>query len=138
MPFKKILQYIALALCIALVASCFLPWTHYNSINVTFNGFNVKPFSTGVYYGRAGLVISIITGISFLLTIIPTVFAKRANMFVCALLLAYTLRTYVIFTGSIFAGEVVTYFGLYLVNILAALILVCSIFPYLKKEDKKY
>jgi hypothetical protein len=134
MPFKKILHYFALVLCVVIVASCFLPWTHYNSIDVTFTGFNVKRFSTGVYLGRAGLVISIITGISFLLFLIPKISAKRANMFVCALLMAYTLRTYVVFTGSVFEGEVVTYAGLYLVNLFAAALLVCSIFPYVKNE----
>jgi hypothetical protein len=135
MNFKKLLHYAALLICIALIATCFMPWVHYNSINETFTGFNVKPFATGVNLGRAGKIITIFTTISFLLTALPFIAAKRANMFVCALLMAYTIRTYIVFTGSIFEGEVVKLAGIYLINILALCLVVCSIFPYLKNEE---
>ncbi len=135
MNYKKLLHYFSLIICIILIAVCFMPWVHYNSINETFNGFNVKKFATGVYYGRAGLIITYFVFAIITLTILPFIAAKRANMFVCALLVAYTLRTYVIFTGSIFEGEVVKLAGIYLIVLLSFVLVVCSVFPYLKEEE---
>jgi hypothetical protein len=135
MNYKKIIQYIAIISCIALIATCFIPWVHYNSINETFTGFNVKRFATGVYYGRAGLIITIFTSLSLLLTLLPYSALKRINMFVCALLFAYTIRTYVLFTGSLFEGEVVKLSGIYLIIILSLVLVVCSIFPNLREDN---
>ncbi len=135
MNYKKIIQYIAIISCAALIATCFIPWVHYNSINTTFTGYNVTRFSTGVYYGRAGLIITIFTGLSLLLTILPYAVPKRINMFVCALLFAYSIRTYVLFTGSLFDGEVVKLSGIYLIVSLSLVILICSVFPNLKEDN---
>jgi hypothetical protein len=135
MNHKTILHYTALLTCIALIITCFIPWVHYNSINVTFTGFNVKPFATGVTLGKAGKIITIFTSISFVLTLLPYIASKRANMFVCALLVAYTIRTYVVFTGSLFEDEVVKLLGIYLINVFSLILMVCSIFPKIKSED---
>ena len=136
MHYKKILHYVAIFAAIALIATCFIPWVHYNNIDVTFNGFNVKRFATGVYYGRAGIIITVLASISLLFTILPSIVAKRINMFLCALLVAYTLRTYVIFTGSLFDGEVTKLAGIYLIVLLSFVMVTCSVFPYLKKEER--
>jgi hypothetical protein len=136
MNIKKILHYTALLTCIALVATCFIPWVHYNSINTTFTGYNVKPFPTGTTLGRAGIPITILAVLSFILVAIPTVASKRANMFVCALLLAYTISKHVVFTASLFENEVEKLAGIYLIVILSIVMVVCSIFPYLKKEQE--
>ena len=137
MNYKKIIQYTAIISCVALVATCFIPWVHYNSINETFTGFNVKRFSTGVYYGRAGLIVTIFTSLSLLLTLLPYSALKRINMFVCALLFAYSIRTYVLFTGSLFDGEVIKLSGIYLIVILSLILVVCSIFPNVKEDNVK-
>ena len=122
-------HYTALFSCIAMIAVCFIPWVHYNSINETFTGFHVNKFPTGVYYGRPGILISIFTGIIFLMNIWNNANAKRANLFISALLFAYCIRTYILFTGSLFDGEVVKEWGIYLIVILSLILLVCSIFP---------
>jgi hypothetical protein len=131
---KKIIQIIAVFACILLVVLCFTPWVHYNSIDTTFTGYHVTKFNTGVYYGRAGIIITILTSISLACTLLPFIFFKRMNMFVCALLFAYTIRTYVLFTGSLFDGEVVKYLSIYLIMVVSFIILVCSVFPNLNEE----
>ncbi len=138
MNYKKNLHYLAIFATIAIIATCFIPWVHYNSIDVTFNGYNVKKFATGVYYGRAGIIITVLAVVSLLFILMQSAVAKRANMFLCALLVAYTLRTYVIFTGSLFDGEVTKLAGIYLIVILSFVMVICSIFPYLKKEEKLF
>ena len=136
MNIKKILHYTALFTSIALIASCFIPWVHYNSIDTTFTGYNVKPFVTGTNLGRGGIPITIFAVLSFVLTALPTVAAKRTNMFVCALLMAYAMSRHMVFTASLFEGEVVKLAGIYLIVILPIIMLVCSVFPYLKKEQE--
>ncbi len=69
------------------------------------------------------------TSIVFIFFIIPKIWAKRINFFVSGLLFAYCIRTYIIFTGSLFEGEVETKTGMYLVLTLSFLLLVCSVFP---------
>ena len=136
MNYKKNLHYLAIIATLGIIGTCFIPWVHYNNIDVTFNGYNVKRFATGVYYGRAGIIITILAGISLLFTLMQSIVAKRVNMFLCALLVAYTLRTYVIFTGSLFDGEVTKLAGIYLIVLLSFVMVICSVFPYLKKEEK--
>ncbi len=126
---KTISYYAALIGSITLVAVCFMPWVHYNSINTTFSGFNVRRFASGVYYGRAGIIISIFAGLIFLLTLLQKNMSKRINLFATALLLAYTIRTYILFTGSLFDGEVKRLAGIYLIILIPIILLVCAIFP---------
>jgi hypothetical protein len=111
-----------------MVVACFLPWVHINSIHETMNGFNPRPFATGNNYGKAGKFIVAITSIIFIGMVLPKIWAKRLNLFLSALLLAFVLRTYVIFTGSLFENEVIKKPGIYLIVISALLILFSSVF----------
>ena len=115
--------------CIAIITACFMPWTYYQSIQQTFTGFNVVPFPTGNYYGKAGIPISIITGLILLLIFIPRIWAKRTNLFLAGILVAYTIRTYIIFTSALFDGEVQKFAGIYLVIIFSIVILITTLFP---------
>ncbi len=131
---KKYIQILAIATTSALIVTCFIPWVHYNSINETFTGFNVIKFSTGVNYGKAGKIISGLSVISLFCVIVPKLFLKRINMFATALLFAYCIRTYVLFTGSIFDGQVEKLAGIYLILLFSLAMVVCSVFPNLKEE----
>ncbi|MEO7524561.1 MAG: hypothetical protein ABIT58_10725 [Ferruginibacter sp.] len=132
--FSRIAYYSGIVAAVAIIISCFLPWVHYNNINTTFNGFNVTKFATGNYYGKAGIPISILAAISLILMLLPRIWAKRTNLFVAALLFAYCIRTYIIFTSALFEGEIEKKAGIYLVIIMSVIILVGSLFP--KMEQK--
>ena len=134
--FSRICHYTGLLACIAIVGACFLPWTHYNNINETFTGYHVTRFSTGNYYGRSGIVITIMTGIIFLFMLLPYIWAKRINLFLAALLFAYCIRTYIIFTSALFEGEVDKKPGIYLIILLSFIILVASVFPTTGKRKQ--
>ena len=112
-----------------MIAVCFMPWVHYNSIDQTFTGYNVTKFATGVYYGKAGIIITGFAIIILMLNLLKGTVAKNANLFVCALLVAYTIRTYILFTGSLFEGQVEKYAGIYLIVVLSIVLLVCGLFP---------
>ena len=125
----KIMHLAGIAACISIIAACFLPWVHYNNIHETFTGFHVIKFATGNYYGKAGIPITVFASVILLLMLIPKTFAKRANLFVSALLFAYCIRTYIIFTSALFEGEVEKFAGIYLIVGLSIVILVASLFP---------
>jgi len=114
---------------LGIIAACFMPWTYYHSIQQTFTGFNVVPFPTGNYYGKAGIPISIIAGLFLMLAFIPRIWAKRTNLFLAGILVAYTIRTYIIFTSALFEGEVEKFAGIYLVIILSIVMLITTFFP---------
>ena len=61
--------------------------------------------------------------------LLPKLWAKRFNLFFSALLFAYCLRTYIIFTSSLFDGEIENYAGIYLIVVLSFIILVATLFP---------
>ena len=112
-----------------LIVVCFLPWTHYVSINETFTGYHVKRFPNGPYYGRAGLIITIIAVMLLAGMFSGKLFLKRANLFLAAVLVAYAARTYILFTSSLFPGEVEKKIGILLLIPLSVLILISTIFP---------
>ncbi|MEJ7626022.1 MAG: hypothetical protein WKF35_04080 [Ferruginibacter sp.] len=106
-----------------------MPWAYYHNVQETFTGFHVIQFPAGSYYGKAGIPISIMASIVLLFMLIPKLWAKRFNLFIAAVLFAYTLRTYIIFTSALFEGEVEKFAGIYLVILLSVVILVCTLFP---------
>ena len=130
------MHWIGIAACISLIATCFMPWAHYNNINETFTGFHVIKFTTGNYYGKAGIPITVFTSVILLLMLLPKTLAKRANVFLSAFLFAYCIRTYIIFTSALFEGEVVKLAGIYLIVFLSLVILISTLFP--KIENSKF
>ena len=131
--FSKIMYYAGIVASVAIIGCCFLPWVHYNNINTTFTGFNVTKFVTGNYYGKAGVPITIMSVIILILMLVPRIWAKRTNLFVSALLFAYCIRTYIIFTSALFEGEVEKQAGIYLIIILSFIMLVGCLFPKMEK-----
>ncbi|MEO8772021.1 MAG: hypothetical protein ABI402_18125 [Ferruginibacter sp.] len=133
--FSKFMYYTGLMATVAIIGCCFLPWVHFNSTNTTFTGYNVTKFVTGNYYGRAGIPITILSIVVLILMLLPQLWAKRTNLFMAALLFAYCIRTYIIFTSSLFEGEVEKLVGIYMIVLLSFIMLVASLFP--KGEAKE-
>jgi hypothetical protein len=126
---NRIAHYTGLIACVAIIGACFMPWTYYNSIQQTFTGFNVVPFPTGTTYGKAGFTISGLAAVILLLIFVRKEWARKVNLFLAGVLVAYTIRTYIVFTSSLFKGEVEKFAGIYLVVILSVLILLSTLFP---------
>jgi hypothetical protein len=130
--FVKYLHVLGIVACITLIISCFLPWVHYADINQTFNGF----YSYKNEYGKPGKFLVLLACVTLIFTLLPKVWAKRANLFICALTLAYTIKTFILF-GSCYNNYCPEkLFGIYLIVACAAIMLVASGFPKLKLTDK--
>lgn len=124
----KIIHSLGIVACIALIISCFLPWTYYADLNQHFTGF----YSYGNNYGKPGKFLIVAGAAALLFMLLPKIWAKRVNLFLCALTVGYTIKTYVLFVScyNSYCPEKLP--GIYLMLFSSVMILVASVFPRLK------
>lgn len=128
----KYLHWLGVLACATLIVSCFLPWVHYADINQDFTGF----YSYQNQYGKPGKFLIALGGVALIFMLLPKVWAKRANLFICALLLAYAVKTYILFSSCYNNYCPQKLFSLYLMVFCTVLMLVASIFPKMEVKDK--
>ena len=129
----KFLHWLGIIACISLVISCFLPWAYYadahivNEADRTFNGF----YSFQNNYGKPGKMLVLTAIISFILILLPKIWAKRTNLFVCALGVGYAIKTYILFVSCYNAYCPEKKIGIYCMLFATIVMLICSAFPSL-------
>ncbi len=131
--FPKILQRIGLLACIILVVACFMPWAYYADIHETFTGF----YSYKNTYGKPGGFLTLMAITGFVLMYIPKVWAKRTNLFVCALTVGYAVKSYVLFTSCYNAYCPEKKVGIFIMLLSTIIMLLAAVFPDLKINHKK-
>lgn len=128
----KFLHWLGICACIVLIVSCFLPWGYYGDINQTFTGF----YSYQNQYGRPGKFLLPMGTLLLVFMLLPKVWAKRANLFIAALTLAYAVKNYILF-GSCYNNYCPQrLFGIYLMLSAASVILLAAVFPNMKFKEK--
>lgn len=137
--FVKALHWVGIAACVVLIISCFLPWGYYADSQIVheadrvFTGF----YSYKHYYGRPGLIFSFFSVLILIFMLLPKVWAKRTNLFMSAFLLAYAIRTFIVF-GSCYNNYCPQkMFGLYLMLLCTVFIILAAVFPKVKLSDNK-
>ena len=121
----KYSQWIGILAATTLIASCFLPWAWYPDLNENFTGFYTHENN----YGKPGKIFVFLSAIAVVLFLVPRVWAKRTNIFLCALILAYALKSFILF-GSCYAGICPEKkLGLWLMLISCVLLMVMAFFP---------
>ncbi|MFN8243378.1 MAG: hypothetical protein U0X40_04925 [Ferruginibacter sp.] len=123
--FVKILNILGLLACVALIAACFMPWTYYEDLHQQFTGF----YSYKNQYGRPGVFIVPLASMILVCMILPRVWAKRVNLFLAAFLLAYCIKTYVLFVSCYNNYCPQKLNGIYLMLGASFLVLLGAIFP---------
>jgi hypothetical protein len=91
----KYSQWIGIAAVLLLIGACYLPWAYYPDLQKEFTGF----FSEGNAYGRPGKVFMTLGIIQVLLFLIPRIWAKRANLLVSAITIAFAIKSYILYTA---------------------------------------
>lgn len=129
----KYYKVIGLVACVALVASCFLPWAYYPDLNKSFTGF----FTEQNVYGKPGVAFTFFAVVSLVLIFINKLWAKRTLIFVAALNLGYLLKTYVIFTSCYKGYCPKKEYGIYFLIISSVILLLVSFFPDTKLSDNE-
>jgi hypothetical protein len=127
----KIIHWIGLAACILLIVSSFMSWTYYPDIDKTFTGF----YSLNNEYGKPGIFLAAMGLIVLIFMLLPITWAKRSNLFVCALCVGYSIKTYILFTScyNTFCPE--KKFGIYLMLVSTLIMLLAAIFPDMKIQS---
>jgi hypothetical protein len=91
----KYAPYTGLAAALLLVLCCFLPWAYYPDLHENFSGF----YSRQNQYGKPGKPFIFLSIISIVFFLVPKLWARRANQFVCVLIFAYALKNYFVFAA---------------------------------------
>lgn len=131
--FVKYLHWIGILACITLIISCFLPWSYYPDLNQYFTGL----YSYDNHYGKPGKFLIFFAATTLLFMLLPRVWAKRANLFICAVTVAYAIKTFILF-GSCYNNSCPQkLFSLYLMVTCTIVMLIASGFPDLKLTEKK-
>jgi hypothetical protein len=123
----KYSQWIGIAAVLLVVAGCFLPWAYFPDLNKDFTGF----FSEQNRYGRPGKVLLVLGVVAIILFLIPRLWAKRVNIFTAAILLAWSFKSYLLYTAcyrGICPGSRI---GLFFVLGGAVIVLIASLTPKL-------
>ncbi|MBN8835218.1 MAG: hypothetical protein ABS68_07155 [Niastella sp. SCN 39-18] len=128
----KYSKWVGLFICIALMAVCFLPWTYHADVHKNFTGF----FSQNNAYGKPGKFIIFLTLLSGLLIIIPKLWAKRTHIFIAGILVAYAIKTYILYTSCYNAYCPEKKPGIFLMIGLSFLLFIISLVPDMKLKNK--
>ena len=127
-------QWIGVLAAVVLVVACFLPWTYHPDLNKNFTGF----FSERNIYGKPGKVFVFFAAMAIIFYLIPRLWAKRWNLAICALTVAFALKSFIVFSGC-YSGICPTKkAGLWLMLISAVAMMVMAVLPDITlKGDEK-
>ncbi len=124
----RLLKWTGLAAAILLVIACFIQWVNIESKNIIITGMD----TTGTNYGRPGYFHILMAVVFSMFTLIPRLWAKRGNLPVVALNIAWAVRNFFVI-ASCQGGECpVKQPGLWLVLIASVIMLVSALFPDMK------
>ena len=125
-------QWIGIAAALLLIGACFLPWAYFPDLQKDFTGF----FSEKNTYGRPGKVFVFLCVIAIIFFLIPKVWAKRANIFIGALTIAFGIKCFLLFTACYKGICPDKKLGIFLVLIASAIMTLAAILPDIKLKDR--
>ena len=131
----RYMKWIGLFAAVLLIASCFLPWVIITSKNIVVTGVD----STGTNFGKPGYAHFLLSFFFIIFHLIPKLWAKRWNLVIVALNIAWAVRNFLIISMCREGECPEKKIGLWLVMLGSVLILIAALFPDIKlKTDKKY
>ena len=129
----RFMKWIGLATAVLLVTSCFFPWIFIESKNIVVSGVD----AAGTSFGKPGYFHFIMIAFFIFFNFIPKVWAKRSNLLVAALNLAWAVRNYFIISACHMGDCPVKKTAIFLLIPASALMLVVALFPDIKLSEKK-
>ena len=128
------MKWIGVLAAILLVVSCFTPWVIIESKNITVSGID----ATGTNYGKPGYFHFIMVFFFLVFSFIQKIWAKRFNLVVVGLNLAWAVRNYFVITACSGGDCPAIQPGLWMMLLSSVLLLIASFFPDVElKQDKK-
>lgn len=130
------MKYSQLFGCIAvflLAAICYLPWSYIPDRNIIITGMSAPD----TIYGKPGLMHFVLGVILIIFFITPKVWAKRINVFIAALNVAWTVRNYILLSTCYMGECPERKAGIFLAILLSLFILIMSFLPDLNTLERK-
>lgn len=129
----KYSKWIGMASCILLIAVCFMPWTYHADVQKNFTGF----FSQNDAYGKPGRYFVFFSILVFILISLQKIWAQRVHLFIAGIMIAYALKTYILYTSCYNAYCPEKRIGIFLVVFLSVVIFASSLFSDIKIPEAK-
>ena len=129
----RYMKWIGLLAVILLVLSCFLPWVIIISKNIVVSGID----STGTNFGKPGYTHFVLSFFFIIFHFIPKLWAKRVNLLIVALNIAWAIRNFFIISMCREGECPEKQIGLWLVMLASVLMLVAALFPDVQLKDEK-
>ena len=124
----KYSKWIGVVACVLLIAVCFMPWTYHADLQKNFTGF----FSEKDAYGKPGKFIVFFCLVSFALLMVQKVWAQRVLLFVAGTMLAYSIKTYILYSSCYNAYCPEKKAGIFLLVACSVIIFAASLFSDIK------
>lgn len=129
----RLTKWIGFAAAIVLAAACFTPWIFIESKNIVVSGVQAE----GTNFGKPGYFHFLMIAFFLVFNFTPKVWAKRSNLLVTALNLAWSVRNYFVISTCQMGDCPVKKMAMYLLIPLSLLMLVAALFPDMKINEKK-
>jgi hypothetical protein len=118
---------------VLLIVSCFIPWVVIESRGITITGVD----TTGTKYGKPGYIHLICAAFFIVFTLTQKLWAKRSNLPVVALNLAWALRNFFLIAVCKGGECPERQAGLWMMLLASILMLIAALFPDMKLPAKK-
>ncbi|MFM8806739.1 MAG: hypothetical protein ACKOD1_05195 [Sphingomonadales bacterium] len=119
------ISWLGLAAVLLLAIACTMPWILIPSKQLIISGIEAE----GTRYGKPGYLHLLLGTFYFIFTLVPTVWAKRANLLVVAFNMAWTIRNFLILSLCRGGECPQRLTGMYLLLLASVLMLVAALFP---------
>ena len=129
----RYMKWIGLLAVVLLVVSCFLPWVIITSQNIVVSGVD----ATGTNFGKPGYAHFVLGFFFIVFHFIPKLWAKRINLLIVALNIAWGIRNYLIISMCRSGECPEKQIGLWLVVAASVLMLIAALFPDIHLKDEK-
>lgn len=129
----KYSQVIGIVAALVLIGACFLPWTFHPDLNKSFTGF----FSENNVYGKPGKIFIAFAVIAIIFFLTPKIWAKRWNLLIGAIIVAFAVRCFIVYSGCYRGICPQKLAGLWVMSGSAVALLLMAFFPDTKLPEKK-
>jgi hypothetical protein len=132
----RLMKWVGIASALILIVACFMPWVIIPSKNITVSGVSTD----GTSFGKPAYLHFILTFFFLLLSFIQRIWAKRVNLILVALNLAWAIRNYFM-VSTCRGGECPEkQMAVFLLAAASVIMLIAALFPDIKlaaQENKK-
>ena len=129
----RYMKWIGLFAVILLIVSCFLPWVNITSKSIVVSGVD----STGTNFGKPGYTHFVLSFFFIIFHFIAKLWAKRVNLLIVALNIAWAIRNYFIISMCREGECPEKQIGLWLVMLASVLMLIAALFPDIQLKEEK-